>query len=174
MMTVLVILLLVLLLAVETPIAFAVGIAAFFGLMLTGLGNAPISAQRMFSGMNSYGLLALPLFILAGNILVAGGVINRLVEFADRIVGRIRGGLAHANVVANLMMAGVSGSATADTAALGSVMTPMMTARGAVIFTPPKSRVTPRPSARIFWTWVTTPNLFCHKMTRRCSAPGKK
>lgn len=130
MMAAIVILLLVLLLAAETPIAFAVGIAAFLGLMLTGLGNAPISAQRMFSGMNSYGLLALPLFILAGNILVAGGVINRLVEFADRIVGRIRGGLAHANVVANLMMAGVSGSATADTAALGSVMTPMMTSRG--------------------------------------------
>jgi len=130
MMTVLVIGLLVLLLAVETPIAFAVGVAAFLGLMLTGLSNAPIAAQRMFAGMNSYGLLALPLFILAGNILVAGGVINRLVEFADRIVGRIRGGLAHANVVANLMMAGVSGSATADTAALGSVMTPMMTARG--------------------------------------------
>lgn len=130
MMTALVIGLLVLLLAVETPIAFAVGISAFLGLMLTGLGNAPISAQRMFSGMNSYGLLALPLFILAGNILVAGGIINRLVEFADRVVGRIRGGLAHANVVANLMMAGVSGSATADTAALGSVMTPMMTARG--------------------------------------------
>ncbi|MDQ7249398.1 TRAP transporter large permease [Dongia sedimenti] len=130
MMSAIVILLLIVLLAVETPIAFAVGVAAFFGLMLTGLGNAPISAQRMFSGMNSYGLLALPLFILAGNILVAGGVINRLVEFADRIVGRIRGGLAHANVFANLMMAGVSGSATADTAALGSVMTPMMTARG--------------------------------------------
>ncbi len=130
MMTVLVIGLLVLLLAVETPIAFAVGVAAFLGLTLTGLSNAPIASQRMFAGMNSYGLLALPLFILAGNILVAGGVINRLVEFADRIVGRIRGGLAHANVVANLMMAGVSGSATADTAALGSVMTPMMTARG--------------------------------------------
>jgi C4-dicarboxylate transporter DctM subunit len=130
MMAAIVILLLIVLLAVETPIAFAVGVAAFFGLMLTGLGNAPISGQRMFSGMNSYGLLALPLFILAGNILVAGGVINRLVEFADRIVGRIRGGLAHANGVANLMMAGVSGSATADTAALGSVMTPMMTARG--------------------------------------------
>lgn len=125
-----VILLLVFLLAVETPIAFAVGVAAFCGLMLTGLGNAPIAAQRMFSGMNSYGLLALPLFILAGNLLVAGGIIERLVAFADVIVGRIRGGLAYANVGANLMMAGVSGSATADTAALGSVMLPMMQARG--------------------------------------------
>jgi C4-dicarboxylate transporter DctM subunit len=130
MMAAAVILLLVFLLAVETPIAFAVGIAAFGGLLLTGLGNAPIAAQRMFSGMNSYGLLALPLFILAGNLLVAGGIIQRLVAFADLVVGRIRGGLAHANIVANLMMAGVSGSATADTAALGSVMVPMMQARG--------------------------------------------
>lgn len=130
MMSAAVILLLVFLLAVETPIAFAVGVAAFAGLLLTGLGNAPIAAQRMFSGMNSYGLLALPLFILAGNILVAGGIIQRLVSFADLVVGRIRGGLAHANVVSNLMMAGVSGSATADTAALGSVMVPMMESRG--------------------------------------------
>ena len=76
MMAAIVILLLILLLAVETPIAFAVGVAAFLGLMLTGLSNAPIAAQRMFSGMNSYGLLALPLFILAGNSLVAGGVIG--------------------------------------------------------------------------------------------------
>lgn len=130
MMSAAVILLLVFLLAVETPIAFAVGVAAFGGLMLTGLGNAPISAQRMFSGMNSYGLLALPLFILAGNLLVAGGIIQRLVLFADLVVGRIRGGLGYANVVSNLMMAGVSGSATADTAALGSVMVPMMESRG--------------------------------------------
>lgn len=130
MMAAIVILLLVFLLAVETPIAFAVGVAAFCGLLLTGLGNAPIAAQRMFSGMNSYGLLALPLFIMAGNILVAGGIIQRLVSFADLVVGRIRGGLAHANIVSNLMMAGVSGSATADTAALGSVMVPMMRSRG--------------------------------------------
>lgn len=130
MMSAIVILLLVFLLAVETPIAFAVGVAAFGGLLMAGLGNAPISAQRMFSGMNSYGLLALPLFILAGNLLVAGGIIQRLVLFADLVVGRIRGGLAYASVVSNLMMAGVSGSATADTAALGSVMVPMMKSRG--------------------------------------------
>lgn len=130
MMSAAVILLLIFLLAVETPIAFAVGVAAFCGLLITGLGNAPIAAQRMFAGMNSYGLLALPLFILAGNILVAGGIIQRLVVFADLVIGRIRGGLAYANVLANLMMSGLSGSASADTAALGSVMVPMMQARG--------------------------------------------
>ncbi|WP_191058099.1 TRAP transporter large permease [Geminicoccus harenae] len=129
MNTAIVILLLVVLLAIETPIAFAVGLCALAGLLITDLGNAQIAAQRLFAGMNSYGLLALPLFILAGNLLVAGGIIQRLVDFADVIVGRIRGGLAYVNIIANLMMAGVSGSATADTAALGSVMVPMMKAR---------------------------------------------
>lgn len=118
------------LLSVETPIAFAVGVIAFVGLMVTGIGDEAVSAQRIFAGMNSYGLLALPLFILAGNLLVAGGIIQRLVEFVDLIVGRIRGGLAYVNILANLMMAGLSGSASADTAALGSVMTPMMKSRG--------------------------------------------
>lgn len=130
MTTTLVILLLVFLLAVEVPIAFAVGLAALFGLLFADLGNAQIAAQRLFAGMNSYGLLALPLFILAGNLLVAGGIIQRLVDFADLIVGAIRGGLAYVNVLANVLMAGVSGSATADTAALGSVMVPMMRSRG--------------------------------------------
>ncbi|MEW9807151.1 TRAP transporter large permease [Mesorhizobium sp. ZMM04-5] len=130
-MTVLfVVILFAVLLAVETPIAFAVGIIAFAGLMITGIGNEAVSAQRVFAGMNSYGLLALPLFILAGNLLVAGGIIQRLVDFVDLLVGRVRAGLAYVNLLANLMMAGLSGSATADTAALGSVMTPMMKQRG--------------------------------------------
>lgn len=125
-----ILLLLAILLAVETPIAFAVGVIAFVGLMVTGIGTASVSAQRMFAGMNSYGLLALPLFILAGNLMVAGGVIHRLVEFIDLLVGRVRAGLAYVNILANMLMAGLSGSATADTAALGSVMTPMMRERG--------------------------------------------
>lgn len=130
-MTVLIVIIIFgILLAIETPIAFAVGVVAFIGLMITGIGNEAVSAQRIFAGMNSYGLLALPLFILAGNLLVAGGIIQRLVGFIDLLVGRVRGGLAYVNLLANLMMAGLSGSATADTAALGSVMTPMMKDRG--------------------------------------------
>lgn len=118
------------LLTVGVPIAFSIGLLAIVGLTISGVANPAIAAQRMFSGMNSYALLALPLFVLAGNILVAGGVIQRLIQFADVVVGRIRGGLAHVNVLANLLMAGVSGSATADTAALGAVMIPAMKARG--------------------------------------------
>lgn len=122
--------LLVFLLVVGVPIAFGIGIVAVGGLLLMDIGNAAAAAQRVFAGMNSYALLALPLFILAGNILVAGGIIHRLVAFVDLLVGRIRGGLAHVNVLSNLLMSGVSGSATADTAALGSVMIPMMRSRG--------------------------------------------
>ncbi len=122
--------LLAVLLAIETPIAFAVGVIAFAGLIVTGIGNPAVAAQRMFAGMNSYGLLALPLFILAGNLFVAGGIIHKLIEFVDHLVGRVRGGLAYVNILSNMLMAGLSGSATADTAALGSVMTPMMRARG--------------------------------------------
>lgn len=130
MTAVILIILLVILFVIGVPIAFSIGLLSLAGLWLSGIANPSIAAQRMFSGMNSYALLALPLFILAGNILVAGGVIQRLIEFADVMVGRIRGGLAHVNVLSNLMMAGVSGSATADTAALGSVMLPTMKARG--------------------------------------------
>lgn len=126
----LLVILLVFVLSVGVPVAFGIGVVALGGLLLADVGNPAVAAQRMFAGMNSYGLLALPLFILAGNVLVAGGVIQRLIEFADLIIGRIRGGLAQVNVVANLLMAGVSGSATADTAALGGVMIPMMTSRG--------------------------------------------
>jgi tripartite ATP-independent transporter DctM subunit len=122
--------LLVATLVVGVPIAFAMGIVAVAGLGLSGLGSAYVVAQRLFSGMNSYPLLALALFILAGNILVEGKVITHLVRFVDLLVGRMRGGLAQANVLANMLMAGVSGSATADAAALGSIMLPMMREKG--------------------------------------------
>lgn len=127
---VLLLFLLAFLLVVGTPIAFGVGIVAVAGIVLSGVGNPAVVAQRAFAGINSYPLLALPLFVLAGNLLVSGGIIHRLVSFADLIVGRLRGGLAQVNVVSNLMMAGISGSATADTAAIGSVMVPMMQAKG--------------------------------------------
>lgn len=130
MTAVILIVLLVVLLTVGVPIAFSIGLLAVAGLTLAGISSPSIAAQRMFSGMNAYALLALPLFILGGNILVAGGVIQRLIAFADVMVGRIRGGLAQVNVLANLMMAGVSGSATADSAAIGAVMIPAMKERG--------------------------------------------
>lgn len=86
--------------------------------------------QRVYAGIDSFPLLAIPFFLLAGKLMEAGGITRRLVDFAFYLVGRIRGGLAHVAVLAATMFAGVSGSAVADTAAIGSTMIPKMKDHG--------------------------------------------
>ena len=101
--------------------------------MLTGLscGITPLFlVQQMFSMVNSYTLLAIPLFLLVGNIMEHGQITERLVGFASSLVGHIRGGLGQVNVLSNMIMAGISGSANADAAALGSMMIPVMKQEG--------------------------------------------
>ncbi|GAE91860.1 TRAP-type C4-dicarboxylate transport system [Gracilibacillus boraciitolerans JCM 21714] len=82
--------------------------------------------QRMVSGVNSFSLLAIPFFILAGEIMNEGGISRRLINFANVLIGKIRGGLAMVNVLASTFFGGISGSALADTSSLGSVLIPMM------------------------------------------------
>lgn len=93
-------------------------------------GDSPIPftvvPQYLFGGVNSFSYTAIPLFILAGEIMNRGGITDRLVEFSQKIVGHIRGGVAQTGVVLNVFMAGVSGSAVADCAATGSVLIPAM------------------------------------------------
>lgn len=89
-----------------------------------------VAAQQMIQGITNYSLLAIPFFILTGQILQEGGLANRIVAMANVFVGRIRGGLAMANSVASMIFGGMSGSAVADASAVGSVMIPMMTKRG--------------------------------------------
>lgn len=111
------------------PVAVSLGVSA----MLTGIscGITPIFlVQQMFSMINSYTLLAIPLFLLVGNIMEYGQITERLVAFAASLVGHIRGGLGQVNVLANMIMAGISGSANADAAALGSMMIPVMKKEG--------------------------------------------
>ena len=111
------------------PVAVSLGASA----MLTGLscGITPLFlVQQMFSMVNSYTLLAIPLFLLVGNIMEHGQITERLVGFASSLVGRIRGGLGQVNVLSNMIMAGISGSANADAAALGSMMIPVMKQEG--------------------------------------------
>lgn len=86
--------------------------------------------QRVYAGIDSFPLLAIPFFLLAGKLMEAGGITRRLVDFAFYLVGWIRGGLAHVAVLAATMFAGVSGSAVADTAAIGSTMIPKMKDHG--------------------------------------------
>jgi len=113
------------------PILFAIGIASALGIMVIGP-SAPwiIIPASMFNGMNSFPLMAIPFFVLAGELMNKGGISKRLVAFAVALVGHIRGGLGHANVVANAMMAAVSGSALANIAAVGRVMIPEMERKG--------------------------------------------
>ncbi|MBI4624459.1 MAG: TRAP transporter large permease subunit, partial [Verrucomicrobia bacterium] len=112
------------------PIVVAIGAAALGGILaLPEL--APVEFPRkMFAAVDSFSLLALPYFILAGELMVRGGMSRRLVEFAETLVGHLRGGLGHATVLANMIFANVTGSSVAATSAIGSLMAPEMKARG--------------------------------------------
>ncbi|MEX2644071.1 MAG: TRAP transporter large permease [Acetobacterales bacterium] len=89
-----------------------------------------VMAQFFVNGMDHYALLAVAFFFLAGELMNAGGITQRLVAFANSLVGHIRGGLAHVNIVSSMLFAGISGSAVADTAAIGSVLIPSMKKAG--------------------------------------------
>ena len=119
------------LMAVGVPIAFALALAPIVGFMLadkwTFLNIVP---QRLVGGINQFPLLAIPLFILSGEVMNAGGVTSRLVAVARAFVGHFRAGLAQVNIATSMLFAGLSGSAVADTSALGSMMIPAMEKEG--------------------------------------------
>jgi len=111
------------------PIAFSLAIAAVAASLFEGL-PLLIVFQRMVSGMSSFSLLAIPFFIFAGELMLRGQIAKRLVVFAENAVGSVRGGLGVVNVFTSMLFGGISGSAVADTSALGSVLIPMMRERG--------------------------------------------
>lgn len=111
------------------PVAFSLGLASFIYLVLAGI-PLNIIPQRMFGGLNSFVLLCIPGFILAGNLMNAGGITNRIIQFANDLFGHIRGGLGLANVGASMGFAGISGTALADTASIGSILIPAMKKEG--------------------------------------------
>jgi len=115
---------------VGMPVALAMGLSAFVVVLLKGETSPLVMAQRMFVGVDSLPLLAIPYFILAGVLMEEGGISLRLVRFASTVVGHIRGGLGMVAVVASMIFAGISGSAAADTSAIGSIMMPAMIRRG--------------------------------------------
>lgn len=119
------------LLIIGVDVAFAMAITTLSFIVFFGEGLQPvIVAQRIASGSNTFVLLAVPFFILAGELMNTGGVTKRLVNFAEAVVGGLMGGLAYVVVIVNMIMAGVSGAAIADAAAVGSVMIPSMTQKG--------------------------------------------
>jgi tripartite ATP-independent transporter DctM subunit len=126
------------LMALGLPIALAIGLPAI-GLIVTpgvfpdsvtlaALGQTVV--QQLFSGVDSFDLLAVPLFMIAGSIMEVGGISRRLIDFCDSLVGWAPGGLAAAAIVASMIIAGISGSAAADTAAIGAVVIPAMIRQG--------------------------------------------
>ena len=120
------------LLTVGVPIAYSIGVAGVLT-MLAHIDSLPALttyALRMASGLDSFALLAIPFFILAGNIMNSGGIALRLIDFAKVLVGRLPGGLAVVNVVANMLFGAISGSAAAAASAIGSIMTPEMRKAG--------------------------------------------
>ncbi|MDX6751992.1 TRAP transporter large permease [Geminicoccaceae bacterium 1502E] len=117
------------LMALRLPIAFALGISSLATAWYLGLPTLMV-AQRMVNGLNSFTFLAVPFFILAGQIMTEGGIADRLVRLADVLVGRIRGGLAQVNVFASTLFGGISGSSVADVASIGSFLIPAMRKRG--------------------------------------------
>ena len=112
------------------PIILAMGLVGLAGFLTTPQLVLPLFPQKMFTTLDSFSLLALPYFILAGELMAKGGISRKLVDFATIVVGHLRGSLAHANIVASMAFAGISGSSTADTSAIGGVLIPAMKEQG--------------------------------------------
>ncbi|GMT43785.1 MAG: hypothetical protein IEMM0003_0604 [bacterium] len=127
-MTVLILFLIVMII-LGFPIAFAIGISTALVFLLHSMPIVML-AQRMFGGINSYMLLAVPLFMFAGALMDKGGLSKRIVDLAESVVGFLPGGLAIAGIMASMLFAGISGSAAADSAAIGSVIIPSMKKSG--------------------------------------------
>jgi C4-dicarboxylate transporter DctM subunit len=112
------------------PIASSLGLASLVALLVHGELPLSLLAQRTFVGLDSFPLLAAPLFILAGALMETGGISLRITTLAQALVGHVRGGLGMVVVLGTILFSGISGSSTADTAAIGSVMIPAMVRRG--------------------------------------------
>lgn len=114
---------------IGTPIAFVLGFTGLVSIWAMGV-PLQVIAQRMFTGIDSFPLMAVPFFVLAGELMNRGGTTQRIIDFAESLVGHIKGGLAHSNIIASVIFAGISGSAIADASALGSILIPSMKEKG--------------------------------------------
>ncbi|MEM7177679.1 MAG: TRAP transporter large permease [Pseudomonadota bacterium] len=122
---------LVIMICLNVPIAVALAVAGVIGLLATeGTDSLVTVALDMYDGSTKFSLIAIPMFVLAGAIMNAGGVTDRLINFVSALIGFVRGGLAMVNIGVSLFFAEISGSAVADVAALGSILIPQMKKRG--------------------------------------------
>ncbi|MBN1302469.1 MAG: TRAP transporter large permease [Melioribacteraceae bacterium] len=122
----------VLLLSLGVPISFSIGISSLLTMLVSikSLPSLTTVAQRMATGIDSFALLAIPFFILAGQLMNSGGIARRLIDFAKILVGKLPGGLAFVNIMAAMLFGAISGSAVAAASAIGGFMTPVMDKEG--------------------------------------------
>ena len=131
MLMLLIFIALVALICINVPIAIALAMAGVIGLLATeGVSSLVSIALDMYSGSTKFSLIAIPMFVLAGAIMNAGGITDKLINFVSAIIGFVRGGLAMVNIGVSLFFAEISGSAVADVAAMGSILIPQMKKRG--------------------------------------------
>lgn len=124
-------LILIILLLLRVPVSFVLGITTILYIIFSNnMGLLESAPQRLYSGLESYGLLAIPLFMMAGELMNSGGITKRLVDFSKTLVGHFRGGLAYVNVLSNMLLASIIGSATAQIAMMSRVMVPSMEKEG--------------------------------------------
>ena len=128
-MIILLFVLLASLIFISYPIAFAIGIASLIVMQFLDLPMS-MAITQTFGGIDSFSLMAIPFFILAGQIMGKARIIEQIVDFANSLVGRLRGGLGHVNILASMIFSGVSGSGVADASAIGSLLIPSMIKQG--------------------------------------------
>ena len=126
------------LLLIGMPVFFAMLLAPGTMLLVEGMDrDIPLLFRNIYNGIDSFPLMAIPFFMLAGELMNKGGITRQLVDFSQSLIGHVRGGLAHVNILSSMLFAGLSGSAVADTSALGSMLIPAMEKNG---YSPPLRR----------------------------------
>ena len=121
---------LLLFLLIGVPISYSLGLSALCYFLSYEPGLMVVMPQQLMAGMDSYALIALPLFILMGQLMNATGITSRLIDYCMLVVGRFRGGLGLVNISSSMLFGGISGSSTSDTASIGSILIPEMKRRG--------------------------------------------
>ncbi len=126
----LLVILFIVFIAIGVPISFALGVISFAGIASLDAIPNMVVFTKMFNGLNSFTLLAVPLFILAANLMNEGAITNKLIDSCTSLVGHFKGGLAYANILVSMIFAGISGSSQADTAGVGKIFIPAMEEQG--------------------------------------------
>lgn len=129
-MEALLVVLFVIFVIIGVPISYALGFVSFAGIATLPIIPNSVVFSKMFNGLNSFTLLAVPLFILAANLMNEGSISDRLIDVCKSTVGHVRGGLAHANILVSMIFVGISGSSQADTAGVGKILIPAMEKQG--------------------------------------------